>query len=442
MNLEQYVNAKYKGKSTWFIEETTSYENQERVLNVSSIKDYLNGEHEILKRPNYIYNGEVVEPRRIVIQMAKTILNFKAQYLLKNPVNLIGDESMVKEFNKVNKLGRFDDINVQILLQLLKFGEVSEYLYIDGNGRIQSKLIAADNGVPVYNNYNEMIAFIEHYTFDGITYYNLYTDVSVKEWSNEGGKTITKIGERPSLSGLPIHYKTLHELSDRIGKSELDDYQNILDNMEDMLSKYTDSMYKFLNPIPVVTGQQLTNGSIPKEIVGAGLTLDDGSDFKLVNGQLDSKSFDLVYKTLMQTLLDVSSTPAVSMNKTDISNLSEVSIKLLFSLADTQAGVNETYLRDGFYQRWEKVQHLLKYKGIVIEDEELISLEFNFVYNTPSNHKEILDNMKTQFDMNALSLETIVEQSPYVNNKLRELSRLNGVEYDTAKDDSKIHNII
>ncbi|MFJ3386768.1 phage portal protein [Lysinibacillus sp. NPDC086135] len=441
MNLENYIAVKHKNKATWFIDEATSYENQSRILNVVQIKDYLNGEHEILKRPNYKYNGEVVEPRRIVIQMAKTILNFKAQYLLKNPVNLIGDESMVKEFNKVNRLGRFDDVNVQILLQLLKFGEVSEYIYIDKNNRIQSKLISGDNGIPVYNNYNEMIAFIEHYTFDGITYYNLYTDTSVQEWSNEGGKT-NKLGESPSLSGLPIHYKTLHELSDRIGKSELDDYQNILDNMEDLLSKYTDSMYKFLNPIPVVKGQQLTNGSIPKEIVGAGLTLDDGSDFELVNGQLDSKSFDLVYKTLMQTLLDVSSTPAVSMNKTDISNLSEVSIKLLFSLADTQAGVNETYLRDGFYQRWEKVQRLLKYKGITILDEEMVSLEFNFQYNTPSNHKEILDNMKTQFDMNAISLETIIEQSPYVNDTMRELSRLKGVEYDTATDDSKIHNII
>ncbi|MFJ5563627.1 phage portal protein [Lysinibacillus xylanilyticus] len=441
MNLEQYVNAKYKGKSTWFVDEATSYENQERILNVSSIKDYLNGEHEILKRPNYKYNGEVVEPRRIVIQLAKTILNFKAQYLLKMPVSLIGDESMVKEFNKVNRLGRFDDKNVQILLQLLKFGEVSEYIYIDKNNRIQSKLISADNGIPVYNNYNEMIAFIEHYTFDGISYYNLYTETSVQEWSNEGGK-INKIGESPSLSGLPVHYKTLHELSDRIGKSELDDYQNILDNMEDMLSKYVDSMYKFLNPIPVVTGQQLTNASIPSEIVATGITLDDGSTFSLVNGSLDSKSFDLVYKTLMQTLLDVSSTPAVSMNKTDISNLSEVSIKLLFSLADTQAGVNETYLREGFYQRWQKVQRLLKYKGIEISDDEMVSLEFNFQYNTPSNHKEILDNMKTQFDMNAISLETIIEQSPYVNDTMRELSRLKGVEYDTAKDDSKIHNII
>ncbi|MCT1538437.1 MULTISPECIES: phage portal protein [Lysinibacillus] len=441
MNLQQYINAKYKGKSTWFIDETTTYENQSRILNVSGIRDYLDGKHEILKRKSFKYNGEDVQPRRIVNQVAKTILNFKTQYLLKNKVTLIGDESMVKEFNKVNKLGKYDDINVQILSQLLKFGEVSEYLYIDNSGRIKSKLISADNGIPVYNNYNEMIAFIEHYTFDGITYYNLYTGESVQEWSNEGGKTLTKLGERPSLSGLPVHYKTVNELSDRIGRSDLDDYIGILNNLEDLISKYTDSIYKFINPIAVVTGQQLTNTSIPSEIVGTGLTLDDGSTFSLVNGQLDSKSFDLVYKTLMQNLLDVSATPSVAFNKSDVSNLSSESIRMMFSLANVQAGVNETYLREGFSQRWEKVQRLLKYKGITVSDDEMISLDFNFQYDMPSNHKEILDNLKTQFDMGAISVESIVEISPYVTDKSREMSRLKGTEYDVHNSNDTVGTV-
>jgi len=56
---------------------------------------------------------------------------------------------MVKEFNKVNKLGRFDEINVQILLQLRKFDEVAELLFVDSTGRIKSKIISADCGIPV-----------------------------------------------------------------------------------------------------------------------------------------------------------------------------------------------------------------------------------------------------------------------------------------------------
>ncbi|MFB7159384.1 phage portal protein [Lysinibacillus sp. NPDC056232] len=422
MNLERYLQVKHKGSAHWFLEEVSSYDNQERLQGVLEKKKYLDGQHKILQRGSFKYNGQVIEPRKIVIQMAKTILNFQTQYLLKNSVNIIGAEKMVEQFLKVNKLGRFDDKNVIILSKLMKFGQVAEYLFINAKGRIDSKIINAEDGTPVFNHHGEMIAFVEHYVFDGITYYTVYTDKLVQEWSNEGGE-LKLAAQHVNLSGLPILYRTDNEFSNTEGRSELDDYMGILDNMEDVLSKYVDSMYKFMNPIPVAVGQQLKD-SLPSEIVGGGLNLDDGADFKMVTNQLDSKSFELVYKTLQQALLDVSSTPAVSMNKTDVSNLSEVSIKLLFSLADTKAGLNETYLKKGFYERWEKVCELLKYKGVHITEDDFMTLEFNFQYNTPSNHAEIIDNMSKQHAMGALSVETILEQSPYVNDITLEMNRI------------------
>lgn len=429
MNLNQYLQSKYKNKPNWFVEEVQAYENYARTVNVQKIKEYIDGQHDILNRPTYVYNGETVTPRRIVVQLAKSILNFKTQYVLKNPVTLIGDESMLKEFNKVNKLAKLNDVNTKILSHILKFGEVSEYLYLDKKGRIQSKLISAENGTPIYNHQKEMIAFIEHYTFDGISYYNVYSEESVAEYSNEGQK-VQLIRESINLSGLPIHYKSENELSDRIGRSDLEDYKNILDNIEDVISKYTDALYKFMNPIPVISGQVLTGASIPSEIVGAGLSLDDGATFTMVGNKLDNNSFSTVYKTLMQSLLDVSGTPSVAFNKADISNVSEISVRMMFSLANISASVNEGYLRDGFFERWEKVVELLKYKGITITEDELVSLEFNFNYDTPANHKEILDNMKTQFDMNAISLETILERSPYIDDSVREMSRIKGMAYE------------
>ena len=423
MNLERYVKLKYDNKPDWFVEEVASFENQGRLVDTYEIKEYLDGHHKILDRPNFKYNGQTIEPRRIVINLAKTILNFKTQYLLKNPVTMIGDEKMIDAFQKVNKLGRFDDKNEKILNRLLKYGQVYEYLFINRKGHIDSKLINADEGTPVFNRNNEMIAFIEHYTFDGITYWTLYTDDYVQEWSDEGGE-VHLVESFVNVSGLPVLYMSEDESSSTKGRSELKDYMGILDNMEDVLSKYVDSMYKFMNPIPVAIGQQLKD-TLPQEIVGGGINLDDGADFKLVSNELDSNSFELVYKTLNQTLLDVSSTPAVSMNKTDISNLSEVSIKLLFSLADTSAGVYENYLINGFMDRYEKVAKLLSYKGVTVSDEQLITLDFKFIYNTPSNQTEILNNMKTQFEMNAISTETILENSPYIKDTVLELTRLN-----------------
>lgn len=425
MGLDRYLEQKYKnGKKDWFLDEISSYLNQERIDNARTIKEYLSGQHEILARPNFNYNGQVIEPRRIVINLAKTIVNFKTQYLLKNPVNLIGNERMLKHLQRVNKLGKFDNKNEQILAQLIKYGEVYEYVFVNRKGHIDSKIINAEDGTPIYNRNNELIAFIEHYVFDGITYYTVYTDDAVEEWTNEGGKECFMVERHINLSGLPVVYKTENELHSTIGRSELNDYINILDNMEDVISKYVDSMYKFMNPIPVAIGQQLTSG-IPQEIVGGGINLDDGADFKLVQGEMDSKSFEIIYNKLNQTLLDVSSTPAVSMNKTDISNLSEVSIKLLFSLADTSAGEYENYIVDGLHDRYEKVVKLLKYKGINISEEQFITLDYKFVYNTPANNKEILDNLKTQFDMGAVSTETILDNSPYIKDTGLELKRLN-----------------
>jgi hypothetical protein len=189
-------------------------------------------------------------------------------------------------------------------------------------------------------------------------------------------------------------YKNQNELDDCFGRSDLEDFVGILDNMEDLISKYTDSFYKYHNPIPVVIGQQLKGEGINPNVVGGGLNIDDGADFKMVSNQLDYKSFETIYKTLKQALLDISHTPAVSLNSQDVSNLSEVSIKLLFSLADIKAGLNEKYMREGMSERFNKIRRMLELKSIKINDDDYNSLDVVFQYARPQNEKDIIDNLK------------------------------------------------
>lgn len=421
MNLDQYVKVKYKNHPQWFVEEIANVSNQQRIQNVISNKDYLEGKHKILQRSNFKYNGQVIEPRKIVLQYAKTLLNFQVAYLLKNNVQITGNEKLVDEFVKVSKLGKFSFNNQKILEKMLKFGQCAEYLYMDRNV-IKSKVLDPAEYTPVYNQHNELLAVIEHWIHDSITYYVVYTSDTVQEWSNEGGQ-LKLLSQFANLSGLPIIYVADNEYGDMDGRSDLEDWISILDSLEDLISKYSDSMYKYMNPIPVAIGQQI-KAELPSDIVGGGLNLDDGADFKMVSNQLDSKSFEVIYKTLLQSLLDISQTPAVSMNKTDISNLSEVSIKLLFSLADVKAGMNEDHLKRGLYERYEKVRELLKYRGITLTDDEMATLDFSFVYNIPSNHKEIIDNLKVLKEMNTISTESLLELSPYVSDKGQELERM------------------
>lgn len=425
MDLQQYVKVKYKNKQDWFIEELGSISNIQRLQDIENKKDYLMGHHKINDMPNFMYNGEMVTPRKIVLQTAKTLLQFQAQFLLKNPVTLTGKESMVDEFTKVNKLGKYNSKNLKILSSILKFGSVSEYVYVNKKGYIDSKIIPADEGTPVFNQHNEMIAFIQSYVFDGISYYTVYEEDVVKEYDNEGGNLRLK-NQFANLSGLPIYYHSQNEFSEIEGRSVLDDFMGLLDNMEMLLSKTIDATYTYFQGIPVLSGQRLNTGNgIPKEIVGGGLVLDDGATFEFVSNDLDVKAFDVLYDKLNQALLDVSATPAVSMNKTDVTNLSETSIRLLFSLAEVKAAENEQYMRDGLMERYDKIRKLLEYKGVHINDENFSTLDLLFKYNRPSNNSEQIDNLKTLREMNAISMESLLERSPYTSDVAQEVDRMN-----------------
>lgn len=422
MDLQQYVKAKYNNGSTWFVEEVAAMHNQARVLDVQQKKDYLEGGHKILQRPNYQYNGQLVEPRKIVLNMAKTLLNFQTQFLLKKPVQITGKEKMVEEFQVVNKLGKFNEKNIDILSRLLKYGNVYEYIYLNKKGYITSKIINSDEGFPVYNNHNEMIGFVENYNFDGIDYYIVYSEDTVQEWNNEGGE-IKLSAQYANLSGLPVAYVSANEHSDVEGRSQLDDFMNILDNMEDLISKVVDGLYKMINPVPVIIGQQL-KGSIPKDIVGAGIQLDDGGAFSFESATIDAKAFETLYKQLYQSLLDISMTPSVSMGSAEISNVSEQSVRLMFSLANVKAGMNEQAMRKGLYDRWDKVRELLFYKGVTINDKAWSTFDVLFTYDLPSNDAEVIGNMSQLRAMNALSMESMLEISPMTSDVAQEMERL------------------
>ncbi|MGI1810588.1 phage portal protein [Priestia sp. TGN 0903] len=424
MNLREYANTYYEGEPHWYIDEVSKYQHQQRIHKVNNLKEYLNGDHKINYLPSYKYNGKDIEPKKIILQYAKTILNFQSSFLLKNPISLTGDKEVVEEFQKVNKKAKYNRLNKKILEKVAKFGEVYEYLYLDGDD-VKSYIIDPSEGYPIYNHENTLIGFIEAYVHDNISYYTVYSGEYVEQYSNEGGEHHL-VSRKINLSGLPVVYRNdNNELSEIEGRSDLEDYITILDNMEELISKFTDSVHKFHNPIPVVIGQDLKGEGIDKNIVGGGIRLDLDGDFKFVTGEVDTESFESVYKTLLQSLLDVSSTPAVSMNKTDISNLSEVSIKLLYSLAELKAGLNESFMRDGIEERHEKVRVLLSYVGVVFSDDVYESLDMVFHYAMPQNEGEIINNLKTLREIKGISQESMLEQSPYTANAKQELKRLN-----------------
>lgn len=125
------------------------------------------------------------------------------------------------------------NLNARILSQLIRYGQVAEYVFVDGKGRINSKIIDSENGTPIYNQNNDLIGFIESYVFDGITYWYVYDDKNVHEYTNEGGK-LKHVATHISLSGLR--------------EVKLDDMT--VSNFSDSLQQRIDALLKRIRQMP------------------------------------------------------------------------------------------------------------------------------------------------------------------------------------------------
>jgi SPP1 family phage portal protein len=388
------------------------------------LKEYLSGKHAILNRPNEQYNGKPYKTRKIVLQLAKTLLNFETSFLLKNPVTLTSeDKATLEAFKEVYTKARYNSIDFKILDKMVKYGETYEYIFISENGNITSRIIPAEDSYPVFDETGNMIAFIEFYLVDGISYYILYTENEVTQYTDDSGE-LKLTGRYKNISGLPIQYKTINELDSCKGRSSLEDYISIIDSLEDLISKYHDGLYRFISGIPVLKGTGLTTkdgkGTIDPNAVGFLLQIDDTADFKIEQNKMDSASFKALYDILMTQLLNISQTPAISMNSVEISNLSETSIRMMYSLASVKARLNEDALLDGFIQRWNKIRKLLALKGINVAG----SINCTFEYDIPQNAKEIIENITALKQNGLISLETALSRTPYIYDVSTEIEKI------------------
>lgn len=421
--LEDYVEDRYDNNVNWFEDEVEQSNHTVRISNVINNKEYLQGHHKILEREDSEWKGQEYITKKLILQQEKTILNFHSTYLLGKPLSLTGSEGKVKEYQNIYRKGNYNDIDYKILDNVIKYGDSYEYVYIDDNKNICSKIIKSEDGYPIYSeDTGDYIAFIEYYTMqsNSASYYNVYYKDRVESWSNEGGD-LHLIDTSSNISGLPIHYSNGESEYDNFGRSLLEDLKPIFDEFEDIMSKMSDSIYTLsLNPIPVVTGQKI-EGSIPSDACGFSINLDAGS-FDYKNATIDSATVKLYIDKLQQQLNIIAHMPSIALGNSNVANVSEVSLKLLYQLADVMALLNEKWMRRGIQQRFEYFDKLLGLLGINFSDNEYVDVEFN--YSRPVNTSEVLDNLNKQYSMGAISKQTVIEKSPITSDVTQEMERL------------------
>lgn len=386
--------------------------------------DFLSGEHKVLQRPDFSFKGEAFNTAKTVLQTAKSIVDFHTSYLVGNPVTLTGDSDAVKAFNNIYSRSDYALIDYQIVDSLVKYGNAFEYVY-KGTEGICSRVFDPLCAYPVYDEKGVYRAFLEYWrdAVSGNEYYVLYEPDTVTEYSTTGSSgTLAKDAQYRNLTGLPVHYTSgVPAPYSPYGVGLVVDLIPIVDELEQLLSKTSDAVTTLsLNPLGVSAGQRI-DASIDKDVVGATLNLEDGGKFDFASAMIDSATVSFLYNQLINQLYAVAQVPSIVFNG-NVSNVSEVSLKLLFTQLDNKAKRQSAFLRQGFYKRWDAMRRLMPSDALT--DAQFDTLDISFNLGRPTDNTAIVADLVRQYDAGALSRKTFIEQSPYTNDADAELAQI------------------
>lgn len=452
-DINYYIETTYKNDPFWFTKEVDKSHHRSRVGKDFELKEYLHGIHKVLNRKDIKYKNQEFIVKKMIFDISKTIINFHVNYLLGKPVTLTGSEDLVKEIKQVYKYGGFHDTDNGLLKKNVIYGESYEYIYRDDNDNITSKIIDTIFCYPVFSDDGSYVAFIEHWkTKDNIYYWNVYYEDKVQEYTNEGSNPSVKkdkttgennidydirlLGEYENESGLPIPYYESSEWDYREGEGLLQIIIPVIDELEDLFSKMGDAIYTLsLNPLLTTIGQEL-EGAIHNDAVGYNVKLDNGSDMKYVTATMDYNTIKLEIDKLENYLNFVAHIPSILGGGGNIANVSEVSLKMLYQLADVYAGITERIMRRGFNKRLNIIRKMIGKE----DKEEYVDVVFN--YNRPANVTEMLDNISKQVGLGAMSIQSAMEKSPLTDDVTMEMERVAKEKKDKTDNSNVDTNVV
>lgn len=411
---------------SYFKNQIGSSEHTYRQGKVNIIQKHLLREHSVKQRLMNTYNfkGKVFTPAAIVLQGIKSVINFHTAYLVGNPVTITGTPKAVELLNKYYRNGIYSKVDWQILNDLMTYGNAFEYVYLDENQNIKSKVFRNQDSYPIYDDNLNYCYFVEYWNNKqgGDEHFTIYYQTHVDTYFNN-----RLIESKTNYTGLPIHYTTMDKAEyDQFGDSMMLDLIPIQDKIEGLLSKLDDAITTLsLNPVGVVTGAKITESDmVDSNVSGAVLNLEEGNTFTYISAEMDYRCIKYELDQLYQQFNLVAGIPSSILGQNNIANVSENSMSMVYQLTENRGKQNMNSLVEGFRERWERMRRLMNLTNNPISDEDFDSLNVSFNISKPIDTKQNMENMKMQYEMGALSKRTIMELSPYTTDSAQELQRL------------------
>lgn len=423
-------------KANWFKDEIGKTRYKDRIGRVTDIDDYLRREHKVLQIPSFEFKEHTFEPTRLVLQTLKSIIKFHSSYVCGSPVSITGDKEFVSLLNTIYKKGGYTKTDLEIAKDLITYGDTFEYVYLDENNNIRSKIIRNKDSYPLYDSFGNYTNFVEYWKDEDTRkdHYIVYYPDKVEIY--EGSKLVDT---KNNLTGLPIWYSAMDKSKyDKFGDPFPLDLIGIMDTIEALLSKLDTAVTTLsLSPLGVVSGQRM-DSAIPTNIVGTVMNLEDGATFNWANAQMDRESIKLELDYVIQQFYAIACVPASIMGQSNVANVSETSITMLYQQCDNFARQYIASMREGFEQRLAYIRKLMEYNHQTVSDEVFDSINFSFNVARPVDNAADMENMQIQYNCGAISKQTIIDRSPYTTDTALELKRIEDETNGTTENSAEV----
>lgn len=115
-------------------------------------------------------------------------------------------------------------------------------------------------------------------------------------------------------------------------------YQNYKGkNNANLLSKLDDAVTTLsLNPLGVLATERVPDEQLDNNMVGACITLGEGGEFKYATVTMDYANIKQELDSLLTHFYEIACVPAAVVGQSNVSNVSEVSLSMLFNSTDDQ----------------------------------------------------------------------------------------------------------
>ncbi|MBQ6067944.1 MAG: phage portal protein [Bacteroidales bacterium] len=305
----------------------------------------------------------------------------------------------------------------------------------DGEPRMLIRVLAKSKNDDIYtlfDQYNRLTAFAWGYTTlnadnKSVYHYDIYTKEFVYYCQNVGGSR-WEVDKKPNLvKKIPVIVF--------IQEVEWDGTQSIIERIEDAYSRNADSNDNFADPALVATADIIN--TLPKQEEESKLyVLKNGGDIKYLERSNANQARQDEIDALDEQAMSKSFTPNITIEDLrGLANASGTTLEHVMMLGTIKADMRkETH--DGYLSRTGNLMKAIMGNVLDVKGGSYEELVIHHEFQPPFGDDVAIavDRLMRQYGGGGMSLQTLLEKSPLIDNADKEMERINK---EKSKEDER-----